>query len=136
MRYFLNSAISITYLPFPSKQAVNFTSSENLLTHINGAATLLSERINRNSGNADLHGFLLELFCYFYTLAATTHGHQMKVDTALAFQIFHCPMLLEHRIQGMLLGSSPKLFYIILRLSMVLNNDCLLYTSDAADEMD
>ncbi|PYH88375.1 hypothetical protein BO71DRAFT_445303 [Aspergillus ellipticus CBS 707.79] len=53
---------------------------------------------------------------------ATTHGHRMRLDMQFAFQLFDWMSLQKHQSQGMLLGSSPELFYIILRLSVVLNN--------------
>ena len=92
-----------------------------MLTHINGAAVLLSHCLYCTPDDTDLRGFLLELFCYFYTLAASTHGGRMSVDIPLASAIFESPWLKGHRSQGMLLGASPELFLIILRLSASLH---------------
>lgn len=101
-------------------QAVNFTSSDRLLAHINGATTLLTHCLHTTPESAELRGFLLELFCYFFALAASTHGSRMSLDTLFANELFHSPFLKRHQSRGMLLGNSPELFLIIIRISTVL----------------
>ncbi|OAA60378.1 Zn(2)-C6 fungal-type DNA-binding domain protein [Niveomyces insectorum RCEF 264] len=102
-------------------ETINFSSSDRLLIHINGAAMLLSRFLYYTPEDPDLRGFLLELFCYFYTLAASTHGSRMSLDLPLAAAILESPWLRTHANQGMLLGDSPEIFLIILRLSVLLH---------------
>ncbi|CAH0055929.1 unnamed protein product [Clonostachys solani] len=93
---------------------------ERLLTHLNGAAMLLSRSLCRTPDDPDLFGFLLELFCYFYTLAASTHSSRLSLDFSLFAAIFACPWLKGHRNHGMLLGDHPELFLLIYRLFSLL----------------
>lgn len=102
-------------------KAVNFTSLDRLLIHINGAITLVSSRLNYSPENPDFRGFLLELFCYFFTLATLTHGSRVRSNDQFTYRVFHSPFLHGHRGRGMLLGATSELFYILFRLSMVLN---------------
>jgi hypothetical protein len=91
------------------------------LIHINGAITLISIRINYAAENPELRGFLLELFCYFFTLAVSTHGSRINSDDQFAYRVFHSPFLQSHQSRGMLLGAQSEVFHIILRLSVTLN---------------
>jgi hypothetical protein len=68
-----------------------------------------------------MRGFLFEVFLYFFTLAASTHGSRMQLDSTLAYEIFRSPLLKGHQSQGMLLGTSQELFFIILRLSALMH---------------
>lgn len=92
-----------------------------MLIHINGAILLISNRLKDVPENPDLRGFLLELFCYFFTLAASTHGSLIRSDDKFAYQVFHSPFLQSHHGRGMLLGAQSEVFHIILRLSVALN---------------
>lgn len=83
--------------------------------------TLISNRTNYTPESSDLRGFLLELFCYFFTIAASTHGNRIKSNDEFAFRVFNSPFLRSHRGRGMLLGAQSEIFYIIFRLSVTLN---------------
>lgn len=117
-------------------KAVNFTSLDRLLIHINGAITLISNRINYAPENPDLRGFLLELFCYFFTLAASTHGSRINSNDEFAYRVFHSPFLQSHQSRGMLLGSESEIFHIILRLSVTVNRHSIRPSNQTSLEME
>ncbi|RDW63087.1 Zn(II)2Cys6 transcription factor [Aspergillus mulundensis] len=91
----------------------NFSDTSRLLPHLNAAAFLLKQRISLAPPDPDLRAFLLEVFCYFFSLTAFSHGPSLILD--LAAQIFDS---IDHNTtQSLLLGQSQDLIITIFRVT-------------------
>lgn len=64
-----------------------------------------------------MRGFLLEMFTYFFTLSAFSHGRFLFISQIR--QLFGSPLLMRHQSYGMLLGTSRELFHIIIRFAQL-----------------
>ncbi|KAL4872521.1 fungal-specific transcription factor domain-containing protein [Aspergillus spectabilis] len=98
--------------------AQNYSNSERLIPHLNAAATLLRRRLNTTPPNLNLRKFLIEMFCYFFSVTAITHGPRLAFNEAS--HIFHFPGLDEYLQTGTIMGTSQKAFFLVFRLSQYL----------------
>ncbi|KAL4901570.1 fungal-specific transcription factor domain-containing protein [Aspergillus multicolor] len=91
----------------------NFSDTSRLLPHLNAAAFLLQQRICLAPPDPDLRAFLLEVFCYFFSLTAFSHGSSLIMDLAAQVldSIDYCTT------RSLLLGSSQKLIITIFRIT-------------------
>ncbi|KAE8376951.1 fungal-specific transcription factor domain-containing protein [Aspergillus bertholletiae] len=87
-----------------------------ILPHLNAAATLLRPRLHTMPPNSSLRKFLVEMFCYFFSITAFTHGAHLALGEAR--QIFEFPGLLEHLESGSIMGTSQKIFLIMFRVTL------------------
>ncbi|PWY89717.1 hypothetical protein BO70DRAFT_426171 [Aspergillus heteromorphus CBS 117.55] len=100
----------------------NFTNRERILPHLNAAAFLLQNRIS--SGNGDsmdpaLRGFLFEMFCYFFPLAAFSLGPKLSISLSWADRIFASPSVMAYIRNGHIMGTSQHLFIAIYRIALL-----------------
>ncbi|RFU33823.1 hypothetical protein B7463_g2496, partial [Scytalidium lignicola] len=114
LNYIDDILLAVLLLCFKSQ---NFTQNERIVPHINAAAVLCCNRLESATNNPDMRGLLFEVFCYMFTLVASSHGKALELS--LAYQVFYSPFLTGHACEGMLLGTSRKLFLLILRISML-----------------
>ncbi|KAL4740979.1 fungal-specific transcription factor domain-containing protein [Aspergillus similis] len=91
----------------------NFSDTSRLLPHLNAAAFLLQQRISSTPSDPSLRAFLLEIFCYFFSLTSFTHGPSLILDRAS--EIFDS--IGYHTGQSLLLGPSQKLIITIFRIT-------------------
>ncbi|KAE8143478.1 fungal-specific transcription factor domain-containing protein [Aspergillus pseudotamarii] len=90
-----------------------------ILPHLNAAAALLRPRLQMVPPNSSLRKFLIEMFCYFFSITAFTHGAHLSLCEAR--QIFEFPGLLEHLESGSIMGTSQKVFFIVFRVALHLS---------------
>ncbi|KAL4816950.1 fungal-specific transcription factor domain-containing protein [Aspergillus spinulosporus] len=91
----------------------NFSDTSRLLPHLNAAAYLLQQRISSIPSDPSLRAFLLEIFCYFFSLTSFTHGSSLILDRAS--EIFNS---IDYRTgQSLLLGPSQELIITIFRIT-------------------
>ncbi|KAE8402418.1 fungal-specific transcription factor domain-containing protein [Aspergillus pseudonomiae] len=90
-----------------------------ILPHLNAAASLLRPRLHMVPPNTSLRKFLVEMFCYFFSITAFTHGAQLVLSEAR--QIFEFPGLLQHLESGSIMGTSQKVFFIVFRVALHLS---------------
>lgn len=96
-------------------QTQNFTHAERILPHLNAAVFLLQNRLQVDSLNSALRGFLFEVFCYFFALTAYSLGPRLALSQAR--QIFNSPFVLQCIQKGHVMGTSQHLFMMIFRIS-------------------
>ncbi|KAL5338577.1 hypothetical protein BJX70DRAFT_366233 [Aspergillus crustosus] len=75
-------------------ESQNYSQSERLIPHLNAAATLLLRRLPTTPQNLNLRKFLIEMFCYFFSITAFTHGSRLAFPEASC--IFQFPGLDEY----------------------------------------
>ncbi|KAE8307534.1 fungal-specific transcription factor domain-containing protein [Aspergillus transmontanensis] len=90
-----------------------------ILPHLNAAAALLKPRLHMVPPNSSLRKFLVEMFCYFFSITAFTHSVHLSLSEAR--QIFEFPGLLEHLQSGSIMGTSQKVFFIVFRVALHLS---------------
>ncbi|KAF9884580.1 hypothetical protein FE257_001464 [Aspergillus nanangensis] len=100
-------------------EAQNYSDSNRLIPHLNGAAILLRRRLHTIPPNLSLRKFLFEMFCYFFSIAAFTHGPSLAFTDSS--HIFDFPGLDEYLHTGTIMGTSQTAFPIIFRLSRYLS---------------
>ncbi|KAB8211122.1 fungal-specific transcription factor domain-containing protein [Aspergillus parasiticus] len=112
-----------------------------ILPHLNAAATLLRPRLHLVPPNSSLRKFLVEMFCYFFSITAFTHSAHLSLSEAR--QIFEFPGLLEHLQSGSIMGTSQKVFFIVFRVALHLSqvepttfSDKRIYRDIASAERD
>ncbi|KAJ3515293.1 hypothetical protein NM208_g14982 [Fusarium decemcellulare] len=100
-------------------EVVNFTSTSRIFPHLNAAAALCHSRCSSIAApNLPLRGLLFEIFCYIFTLTASTHGRNLPLH--LASEVFTSPFLSGSSYKGMLLGQQCRdIFSVILRVSIL-----------------
>ncbi|KAL4771873.1 fungal-specific transcription factor domain-containing protein [Aspergillus nidulans var. acristatus] len=91
----------------------NFSDTSRLLPHLNAAAFLLQQRISSTPSDPSLRAFLLEIFCYFFSLTSFTHGSSLILDRGS--EIFDS--IDYHTGQSLLLGPSQDLIITIFRIT-------------------
>ncbi|GAB1207377.1 hypothetical protein APSETT445_006093 [Aspergillus pseudonomiae] len=85
--------------------------------HLNAAAALLLRRLHYTPEDLPLRSFLFELFCYYFSLVAFSHGSRLSLSQASA--IFSSPIVTQYLQQGNVMGTSQRLFMCIFRISML-----------------
>ncbi|KAE8167464.1 fungal-specific transcription factor domain-containing protein [Aspergillus tamarii] len=95
----------------------NFTNSTRIVPHLNAAAALLLRRLHYVPEDVALRSFLFELFCYYFSLVAFSHGSKLSLCQASA--IFSSPIVTQYLQQGNVMGTSQRLFMCIFRISML-----------------
>ncbi|KNG91367.1 Zn(II)2Cys6 transcription factor [Aspergillus nomiae NRRL 13137] len=95
----------------------NFTNSTRIVPHLNAAAALLLRRLHDTPDDLPLRSFLFELFCYYFSLVAFSHGSRLSLSQASA--IFSSPIVTQYLQQGNVMGTSQRLFMCIFRISML-----------------
>ncbi|KAB8207780.1 fungal-specific transcription factor domain-containing protein [Aspergillus parasiticus] len=95
----------------------NFTNSTRIVPHLNAAAALLLRRLHYTPEDLALRSFLFELFCYYFSLVAFSHGSKLSLCQASA--IFNSPIVTQYLQQGNVMGTSQRLFMCIFRISML-----------------
>ncbi|KAJ5724321.1 hypothetical protein N7488_002356 [Penicillium malachiteum] len=98
----------------------NFTDKERILPHVNAAVFLLQNRLSYAISNPSLRGLLLEMFCYFFSLAAFSLGP--KLTLSRASPIFNSPSVIWLIQHGHILGTTQHLFITIYRISLLTQN--------------
>ncbi|KAE8380394.1 fungal-specific transcription factor domain-containing protein [Aspergillus bertholletiae] len=98
-------------------ESQNFTKSTRIVPHLNAAVTLLLRRLHYSPEDLALRSFLFELFCYFFSLVAFSHGSKLSLCQASA--IFSSPIVTQYLQQGNVMGTSQRLFMCIFRISML-----------------
>ncbi|KAI9045974.1 Zn(II)2Cys6 transcription factor [Aspergillus affinis] len=109
----------LAVLLFCLHETQNYTSSDRLIPHINAAATLITQRLHMVPANSELRKFLLEMFCYQYSLTAFTHASSLSLHQGN--QIFETPGLMEYLQGGAILGISQKALFVVFRVSLLLS---------------
>ncbi|KAH8196163.1 hypothetical protein TruAng_009669 [Truncatella angustata] len=96
----------------------NFTMAGRLLPHLNAAAMVCHRRFVHPASDSSLRGLLFEVFCYFFALAAFSHGQQLPLH--LAQQVFISPFLSAEHSQDILLAPRcRRVFSCILKVAML-----------------
>ncbi|KAE8141641.1 fungal-specific transcription factor domain-containing protein [Aspergillus pseudotamarii] len=88
-----------------------------IVPHLNAAAALLLRRLHYTPEDLALRGFLFELFCYYFSLVAFSHGSKLSLCQASA--IFSSPIVTQYLQQGNVMGTSQRLFKCIFQISML-----------------
>ncbi|KAE8313960.1 fungal-specific transcription factor domain-containing protein [Aspergillus transmontanensis] len=88
-----------------------------IVPHLNAAAALLLRRLHYTPEDLALRSFLFELFCYYFSLVAFSHGSKLLLCQASA--IFNSPIVTQYLQQGNVMGTSQRLFMCIFRISML-----------------
>ncbi|KAK1145026.1 hypothetical protein N8T08_004741 [Aspergillus melleus] len=109
----------LAVLLFCLHETQNYTSSERLIPHINAAATLITQRLHTVPANSELRKFLLEMFCYLFSLTAFSHASSLSLHQGN--QIFETPGLMEYLQGGAILGTSQKALFVVFRVSILLS---------------
>ncbi|KOC17061.1 AMP-binding enzyme [Aspergillus flavus AF70] len=100
-------------------ESQNYCHNDQILPHLNAAAALLRPRLHLVPPNSSLRKFLVEMFCYFFSITAFTHSVHLSLSEAR--QIFEFPGLLEHLQSGSIMGTSQKVFFILFRVALQLS---------------
>ncbi|KAL2829072.1 fungal-specific transcription factor domain-containing protein [Aspergillus pseudoustus] len=98
-------------------EAQNFSDNSRLLPHVNAAATLCWRCLQNPPTNPELREFLLALFCYFFSLAAFSHGANLSKEPAAEVFAF---LLGESRCgttNVLFLGPGERMLWTIFRVS-------------------
>ncbi|OGM42225.1 Zn(II)2Cys6 transcription factor [Aspergillus bombycis] len=95
----------------------NFTNSTRIVPHLNAATALLLRRLHYTPEDLALRSFLFELFCYYFSLVAFSHGSRLSLPQASA--IFNSPIVTQYLQQGNVMGTSQRLFMCIFRISIL-----------------
>ncbi|KAL3441788.1 fungal-specific transcription factor domain-containing protein [Aspergillus insuetus] len=93
----------------------NFSDNSRLIPHLNAAATLSWRCLQRPPANIDLRNFLIDLFCYFFALAAFSHGESLLSEPAS--QVFAHVLAASQQDDMLLLGPGQQLLSVIFRVS-------------------
>ncbi|KAE8333329.1 fungal-specific transcription factor domain-containing protein [Aspergillus sergii] len=100
-------------------ESQNYCHNDQILPHLNAAAALLKPRLHMVPPNSSLRKFLVEMFCYFFSITAFTHGAHLSLSEAR--QIFEFPGLFEYLQSGSIMGTSQKVFFIVFRVALYLS---------------
>ncbi|PLB51517.1 hypothetical protein P170DRAFT_506516 [Aspergillus steynii IBT 23096] len=109
----------LAVLLFCLHETQNYTSQERLIPHLNAAATLITQRLHTVPGNSELRKFLLEMFCYLFSLTSFSHSSLLSLHQGS--QIFDTPGLMEYLQGGAILGTSQKALFVVYRVSKLLS---------------
>ncbi|KAL3492303.1 fungal-specific transcription factor domain-containing protein [Aspergillus germanicus] len=93
----------------------NFSDNSRLIPHLNAAATLSWRCLQRPPANIDLRNFLIDLFCYFFALAAFSHGESLLSEPAS--RVFARVLAASQQDDMLLLGPGQQLLAVIFRVS-------------------
>ncbi|KAL4786939.1 fungal-specific transcription factor domain-containing protein [Aspergillus varians] len=90
-----------------------------MIPHLNGAATLLRRRLHTPPPSLAIRKFLIEMFCYFFSITALTHGPSLAFHDSS--HIFDFPGLNTYLQNGTVLGTSQEAFAAVFQLARYLS---------------
>ncbi|KAL2793506.1 fungal-specific transcription factor domain-containing protein [Aspergillus keveii] len=110
-----SDALLLAVLLLCFHESHNFSDNTRLIPHLNAAATLAWRCLQWPPANVDLRNFLIDLFCYFFALAAFSHGESLLSEAAS--QVFARVLAASEQDDMLLLGPGQQLLSVIFRVS-------------------
>ncbi|KAL3456523.1 fungal-specific transcription factor domain-containing protein [Aspergillus heterothallicus] len=119
-------------------EAQNFSDNSKLLIHVNAAATLCCRSLQQQPTNPELREFLFGLFCYFFSLAAFSHGTNMlKEPAANVFEYQLAQSSPQRPDEDVLFfGPGERMFWTIFRVSTIASQQPLSKSEDDVRRME